>query len=150
MAGVSHIAPVVTARTLVKVNALRRAHAADRWHRIAVASAKQCRRARIPAIDFARPLAEWLAAPFDGPRLLLVEPAGAADQGSVKMLRDLQAGPRPAAAACLIGPEGGWTADERAAALAGGCTPVTLGTMTFRANAAALIAMGALTVVWGD
>jgi len=149
MAGISHIAPVVSARTLVKVNALKRAHAADRWRRIAVASAKQCRRAWVPEIDLARPLAEWLATGFEGARLLLVEPA-AAGQGSVKTMRDLQAQQRPVAAACLVGPEGGWTAEEREAAATAGCIPVTLGTMTFRADAAALVAMGALTVVWGE
>ncbi len=93
MAGVAHIAPIVTARTEIKVSALKRAHAGERWQRVAVASAKQCRRAWIPPTELAVPLESWLAAPFDGPRLLLVEPS-AGEEGVLSM-RQLQARARP-------------------------------------------------------
>ena len=56
MAGVARIAPIVTERSLVGLNTLARGHAHERWQRVAVASAKQCRRARLPAIDAPRPL----------------------------------------------------------------------------------------------
>ena len=52
-------------------------------------------------------------------------------------MRQLQARDRPASAACLVGPEGGWTPEEREAALAAGCLPVTLGALTLRADAVA-------------
>jgi 16S rRNA (uracil1498-N3)-methyltransferase len=148
MAGVAHIAPVVTARTEIKVSALKRGHAAERWQRVAVASAKQSRRAWVPPTDLAVPLATWLAAPFSGPRLLLVEPS-AGEEGVLSM-RQLQERARPECAACLAGPEGGWTAEERAAALAAGCLPATLGPLTLRADAVALAVLAALSVVWGD
>ena len=74
MAGVARVVPVITERSVVGLSALARGHAHERWQRIAVASAKQCRRARLPAIDAPRPLSEWLEVPFDGRRLLLVEP----------------------------------------------------------------------------
>jgi 16S rRNA (uracil1498-N3)-methyltransferase len=148
MAGVSHIAPVVTVRTEIKVSALKRSHAAERWQRVAVASAKQCRRAWVPPTELAVPLESWLAAPFTGLRLLLVEPS-AGEEGVLSM-RALQARARPESAACLVGPEGGWTPEERAAALAAGCLPATLGPLTLRADAVALAALAALSVVWGD
>jgi 16S rRNA (uracil1498-N3)-methyltransferase len=50
----------------------------------------------------------------------------------------------------LIGPEGGWTPDEVADALAAGCVPVTLGPRTLRADAAPLVALSVLQYVWGD
>ena len=148
MAGVAHIAPIVTARTEIKVSALKRAHAGERWQRVAVASAKQCRRAWIPPTELAVPLEAWLAAPFDGPRLLLVEPS-AGEEGVLSM-RQLQARARPESAACLVGPEGGWTPQEREAALEAGCLLATLGPLTLRADAVALAALAALSVVWGD
>jgi 16S rRNA (uracil1498-N3)-methyltransferase len=148
MAGVAHIAPVVTARTEIKVSALKRAHAAERWQRVAISSAKQCRRAWVPPTELAIPLDAWLAAPFPGPRLLLVEPS-AGDAGVLSM-RQLQARERPESAACLVGPEGGWTREEREAAVAAGCLPATLGALTLRADAVALAALAALSVVWGD
>ena len=148
MAGVSQIAPIVTARTEIKVSALKRAHAAERWQRVAISSAKQCGRAWVPPTELAVPLEEWLAAPFAGVRLLLVEPS-AGEEGVLSM-RQLQARERPGSAACLVGPEGGWTPEERAVALAAGCLPATLGALTLRADAVALAALAALSVVWGD
>ena len=148
MAGVSRIAPVVTERTNVKLSALRRAHAAERWQRVAIASAKQCRRAWVPPTELAVTLDTWLAEPFTGLRLLLVEPS-AGEQGLLSM-RQLQARDRPESAACLVGPEGGWTPEERRAALAAGCLPATLGALTLRADAVGLAALAALSVVWGD
>ncbi len=148
MAGVSQIAPVVTARTEIKVSALKRAHAAERWQRVAIASAKQCGRAWVPPTELAVPLESWLAAPFSGLRLLLVEPS-AGEEGVLSM-RALQGRARPESAACLVGPEGGWTPEEREAALAAGCLPATLGALTLRSDAVALAALAALSVVWGD
>ena len=47
----------------------------------------------------------------------------------------------PAALALLVGPEGGWSADERDAAEKAGCIPVTLGALTLRADAVAVAAI---------
>jgi len=148
MAGVAHIAPVMTSRTEIKISALKRAHAGERWQRVAIASAKQCRRAWVPPTELAVPLDSWLAAPFTGPRLLLVEPSAGGE--GVLTMRELQARQRPESAACIVGPEGGWTAEEREAALAAGCLLATLGPLTLRADAVALAALAALSVVWGD
>ena len=103
MVGVAHIEPLVTARTEIKVSALKRAHAGERWQRVAIASAKQCRRAWIPPTELAVPLESWLAAPFDGPRLLLVEPS-AGEEGVLSM-RQLQARARPESRRALSGPK---------------------------------------------
>src|SRR5919198_3556215 len=45
MMGVSAIEPIVTERTTASVRALRQGRPGERWRRVAVASAKQCRRA---------------------------------------------------------------------------------------------------------
>jgi 16S rRNA (uracil1498-N3)-methyltransferase len=55
-------------------------------------------------------------------------------------MRDLL-GRTPASVAVIVGPEGGWTAEERDQMIAAGCTPVTLGALTLRADAVPLVAI---------
>ena len=139
MAGVARIVPVVTERSLPGLAALGRAHAHERWQRVAVASAKQCRRARLPIIEAPRPFRDWLAAPFEGRRLLLAEPSS--DAGGIQPMRAALDGAAPVAVACIVGPEGGWSAAERIAAVSAGCALASLGQMTLRADAVGLVAV---------
>jgi len=129
--GVSAIEPIVSERSLVSLSTLNRGHAVDRWHRVAISSAKQCGRAHLPVIHQPRSFLDWLATPVDGQRLLLVEPAHTA-KGDWHLANGVS---------CIVGPEGGWADAEVEAAIAAGCTPVTLGSMTLRADAAGLIAV---------
>jgi 16S rRNA (uracil1498-N3)-methyltransferase len=139
MAGVVGIVPILAARSQVKASALERSHALDRWHRIAIASAKQCRRARLPSIAAPQPFDAWVSARFEGLRLLLAEPE--ASDASVQSLRSALDRAAPSAVACAVGPEGGWSIDEREMAVRAGCVPVTLGAMTLRADAVGLVAV---------
>ena len=143
MAGVAQIVPVVTERSLVGRSVLRGAH--ERWQRIAVASAKQCGRARLPAIDPPQPLRVWLEAPFDGRRLLLAEPSSGDDH-----IQTMRAGLVPPRVACLVGPEGGWSASEREAAMTAGCVLVSLGSVTLRADAVGLVAVSLVNFAFED
>ncbi len=194
MMGVAAIEPLVTARTIGRQRRAERATAVGRWHRLAVSSAKQCRRATVPAIREARTWTEWLAGAGTGPggvtpggpeaasplgmparvqvgtevptpagvqvgtevptparvqvgtgartsavtRLILVEPT--ASGGSEQSMRILEEHV-PAALSLIVGPEGGWTPEEREEAEAAGCLPVTLGALTLRADAVAVVAI---------
>jgi 16S rRNA (uracil1498-N3)-methyltransferase len=134
MMGVSAIEPIVTERTIVRQP--RRDN--DRWMRIAVSSAKQCRRAVVPAISVPRAFDEWLASSAHGLRLMLVEPsAGDAESCSLHVLENHAAG----SLALVVGPEGGWTAEERVRAEQAGCISATLGSLTLRADAVAVAAL---------
>jgi 16S rRNA (uracil1498-N3)-methyltransferase len=149
MMGVAVIQPVLTARTVVTTKALgpQGASAIARWRRVAIASAKQCGRARIPEIEPPRALSAVLhdraeRAPV---RLMLVEPSAAPSQ-ALDVLPSSQAvesngSPR---VSLLVGPEGGWTPAEVEEATAVGWTPWSLGPLTLRADAAALVAVAAL------
>jgi 16S rRNA (uracil1498-N3)-methyltransferase len=140
MMGVTAIDPIVTAHTIGRARD-ESGRATERWIRVAVSSAKQCRRATVPVISAPRPYAEWLSGGGAGLRLILVEPS--ASRGTEQSLRVLE-DHAPAALSLLVGPEGGWTAEEREQAEAAGCIPVTLGGLTLRADA---IAVAALAVV---
>jgi 16S rRNA (uracil1498-N3)-methyltransferase len=61
-----------------------------------------------------------------------------------------EAGPAPARAVLAIGPEGGWTAGERETLAARGFRALTLGSVTLRADAAALVALSVLRAWWRD
>jgi 16S rRNA (uracil1498-N3)-methyltransferase len=143
MMGAAAIEPLVTEHTLAH---MKPGGAPERWRRIAVASAKQCGRAVLPAIGPGRLLAEWLAADIAERRLILVEPNAPVSGGALESA----AAEPPVSASLLVGPEGGWSGTEIEAAVAAGYVPITLGRRTLRADAVAIIAMAALQTVWRD
>jgi 16S rRNA (uracil1498-N3)-methyltransferase len=147
MMGIAAIDPIITARTIGPLRALESGRAIDRWARIAVSSAKQCRRATVPPIRHGHSFADWLALDGPGLRLILVEPSASA--GTEQSLHFLESH-APASMSFLVGPEGGWTSDERQQAEASGCIPVTLGALTLRADATALAAIAIIRFVMGD
>jgi 16S rRNA (uracil1498-N3)-methyltransferase len=144
MIGVAAIQPLVTERTEIAMAAFGRGRRRERWERIAVASAKQCGRAVVPPIFEPQrfPLREAQA--FPSPVFALVEPG----VGSGSSLADLD-NAIPQRATLLVGPEGGWTADEVQAAAALGSL-VTLGRRTLRADAMALVALAAMFARWRE
>lgn len=150
MMGVIAIQPIVTTRTQVSLSTLARGAAVDRWRRVAVASAKQCRRAVVPAVRAPIAIEQYttLDAGPGTPRLMLVEPAVAA--ASVRDARELAGWPRPPAVHLVIGPEGGWAPEEVRVAAASGLTPMTFGGRTLRADAMPIVAIAVLQFVWGD
>jgi 16S rRNA (uracil1498-N3)-methyltransferase len=149
MVGVAAIQPVVATRSEVTRAALERGKRRERWRRVAVSSAKQCGRAVVPAIfeplSFEMLAQTVAAARLPGPALMLVEPGASLEQVA---LGDIDPAP-PRDATLVIGPEGGWTADEIAAA-AGLCRLLTLGGRTIRADAMATVAIAALFARWGE
>ena len=144
MMGVTGIVPLVTAHTVARKAAAP--HSAERWRRVAVASTKQCRRARIPAVADPVTFDGWLAQPRAGVTVFLAEPS--LSDVTPLPVRALASRQQPRCATLVVGPEGGWDADELQAALAAGCVPITLGPLTLRAEAVPLAALAALTVVW--
>jgi 16S rRNA (uracil1498-N3)-methyltransferase len=148
MAGVWRIAPIVTDRTQIGLASLGRAHAQDRWRRVAIASAKQSGRGRLPTIDEPRSLRDWLSGPREGLRLLLLEPS--AEARDARSLRSVLSDRKPETVSCVVGPEGGWSVGELKSAVDGGCVPVTLGSMTLRADAVGLVAVSLIRFALED
>ena len=149
MMGVAAIQPLVTTRSEVTLASIRRGQRQERWQRIAVSSAKQCGRAVVPAILDPRAFEGVAASLADmtlpGPGLMFVEPSPAIEALS---LGDLEATP-PRETTVLIGPEGGWTAEEIERGSTA-CRLVTLGDRTLRADAMALVALTALFTRWRE
>lgn len=149
MMGVAAIQPLVSTRSEVTVASLERSHRRERWHRIAVASAKQCGRAVVPAVLEPRTFKDVAASLADltlpGPALMLVEPSASAPALSLRELDPAL----PRETTVLIGPEGGWTPEELERGSTA-CRLVTIGGRTLRADAMAIVALAALFTLWRE
>jgi 16S rRNA (uracil1498-N3)-methyltransferase len=153
MLGVTSIRPVVSERSAIGLAAMARSSRIARWQRIAVASAKQCGRAVVPAVHDATPL-DWQWSPSTDDarhgetrplRIMCIEPSAALGE-----VIPVQAVSRPKAAELIIGPEGGWAVSEVAVAHDSGAILMSLGARTLRADAVPIVALSALLTVWGE
>ena len=124
--GVSRIVPVETIRS---ERGLRQAAGKriDRWRKIALEASQQSRRAFLPEIEEPVSLTSALAIEAEH-RYVLDEEchSGKLESGAQSV-------------AILLGPEGGWTPEERATF--GAWTSVTLGPLILRAETAAMAAL---------
>ncbi len=140
--GVSTIQPFEAARTdrgLAEASAKRRV----RWQKIAVEASQQSRRAHLPEIEPAVRFEKALQAPANV-RLLLDE------NRDVPPILQVLPAERSAAdrVALLLGPEGGWTDEERSQAADAGWIPCSLGKNILRAETAALAALAIVHAAW--
>jgi 16S rRNA (uracil1498-N3)-methyltransferase len=143
--GVSAIVPIATDHVTVPARAWRDDGAAARWHRVAVAAAKQCQRAVVPSVSGVVAFGELWATPRVDMVLACVEP------GVAGLLADAtwQALSRPSSVMLLVGPEGGWSTAEVVQIGAHGGHAMSLGPRTLRAESVPAVAMTALWSTWG-
>jgi 16S rRNA (uracil1498-N3)-methyltransferase len=150
MIGAAAIRPMVTAHTIVRVSGAFAERLRARWMRIAIASAKQCRRAVVP--DISIPVSVDTALSSIGLsqarelRIALAEPTTGASARAPATVSSTT----PERAIMAVGPEGGWSQDELTSLSAAGFEPVTLGALTLRADAAALVAISAFRALWRE
>ena len=137
--GVSRIVPVAAARSEALPAGERRDKKLAHWQGVIVASAMQCGRAVLPALEEITPLAamldaadglRWIFSPHHAPT---VDAPASADRLSL-----------------LIGPEGGFTPDEVAAAQSAGWFIQRLGPRILRADTAATVAIARAQSRYGD
>jgi len=98
--GVDRIVPVVAERSVARLDPARAGTALERWRRIALEAARQCRRARLPVVEELRPLPELAG----HPAVVVAERGGEAAAAL---------GPPPGGELLVVvGPEGGLTGAE--------------------------------------
>jgi 16S rRNA (uracil1498-N3)-methyltransferase len=130
--GVGRILPVRSARGMVKAGP----HQAQRWRTIAQEAARQSGRADVPGIAEPLPLAAALDQTGAGDELRLLLWEGEHARSLPRMLASA-----PRAVALLIGPEGGFAAEEAAQVVAAGFLAVGLGRRILRSETAAVVAV---------
>ena len=122
--GAAAITPLASDRSVMQPGEGR----VERWRRIAIEAAEQCGRASLPAFG---------EEPPSGALSLIADPAAA--QTVAEALASVS--PAPDAVAIYIGPEGGWTAEERERLIAAGALPVNLGPRRLRVETAAVVTL---------
>ena len=136
--GVTRLVPVVTEFSQ------RRGVNVGRLTTIAVEAAEQCGRGDVPEVTEAVALADFIKSQTasDGQCLLFCDEAGHA-HGTPNMLDCLAAAAKVATPSILIGPEGGFSAGERANLLASKRVhAVSLGEAVLRVDTAVVVALG--------
>jgi len=146
--GVRRIVPVVTERTVVRLDQRQADNRLRHWRAIAIASCEQCGRNTLPLIDAPLRLNEWL-------RGASRELAGNDQLTQVMLSPDAARGVRELAPGLggflvLIGPEGGLGEHEQTVALAAGFQALALGPRILRTETAAIVALAALQKQYGD
>ena len=146
--GVAEIVPFEAARS---ERGLERAaqKRVERWRRIALEASQQSRRAHLPEVREPVTFDQVVREPAVYRYVLDEEPGGVA-------LLSTSAAAIPVerhatdSVALLIGPEGGWTEEERAAFVEAEWTRISLGPLILRAETAALAGLAVLGAEWNN
>ena len=134
--GVARLLPVMTQRTVAERVKLERLQA------IAIEAAEQCGRTILPDIAKPIPLARLLADREESRTIYFAD-----ENGGESGLKSFQVGP----ALILVGPEGGFTDEERALVRgAPNAVAISLGPRILRAETAALAALASFMTTAGD
>lgn len=141
--GIRQFSPLFSRRSVPKLAPARAEQRCQRWQRIVCEAARQSRRPRLPAVIAPRPLSEALAECGEELRLMLWE------EGSRPLTEALPDTP-PESLALLVGPEGGFTAEEAQLAVQAGFQPVHLGPRIMRSETAGFAVTAVLQYRYGD
>ena len=139
--GVTAIQPLVSSRSVVRLDAERQERKLEHWAGVIVSACEQCGRATLPVLHPLKSLEAWLAEPPGADLRLTLDPLAA------RGLRDLAL---TRAVTLLVGPEGGLSPEEIAASTARGFEGVRLGPRVLRTETAGVAALAALQALWGD
>ena len=137
--GVDVIAPLIGERSERKV------YKTERAQRIALSATKQSLKARIPSVEEPVSVRDFLLAPRDGLKLIAYCFEGETPRQSVA---DALATYDGTEVTVLIGPEGDFSPEEAALALAAGYIPIHLGPSRLRTETAAVTAVAAVYFKW--
>ena len=141
--GVCRFQPVQTAHAVPQLDATRLTKREQRWLRIVSEAARQCRRSFLPHVKPASALVDVINQRTDDLKLLLWE------TGSVPLAEALP-DQQPSGVRLLVGPEGGFSAEEIKAISAAGFRSAHLGPRILRTETAGLAATSILQYLYGD
>ena len=133
--GVARLIPVMTQRTVAERVRL------DRLESIAIEAAEQCGRTRVPQIVEPLPLKRLIEELDPGRHLYFADEGGGEPVAS-----SFAEGP----AVILVGPEGGFTEEERQFVRGSRASAISLGPRILRAETAALASLSAYMAIAGD
>ncbi|MDI9818022.1 MULTISPECIES: 16S rRNA (uracil(1498)-N(3))-methyltransferase [unclassified Legionella] len=139
--GVASITPLLTARSVVKLDAGRMEKKRGQWQAIAVAACEQSGRNQVPEIKPVCHLDNYLKQNHPSFKLVL-HPEMAQTWRNYELAEN--------EITLLIGPEGGFSDEEIKQILSFDFKPLRLGPRILRTETAAISALSVLQAVWGD
>jgi len=147
--GATAFLPFLSARTIVQYDAKKEAKRLERWRKIAKEAAEQAHRSKVP--DVREPM-QWKQL------MALVREASFAlfcyEKEHARTLKEALRQAKEAAnggpVLVIVGPEGGFTAEEAAEAEASGATPIGLGPRILRTETAGLVAASCILYELGE
>lgn len=139
--GVASISPILSARSVVKLDPLRMEKKLAQWEAIAIAACEQSGRNQIPPIKKTLSLGDYLQQ-NEAPLKLVLDPRQS------KSWRDYHFA--QAELTLLIGPEGGFSQEELEQIYSADFHPLRLGPRVLRTETAAIAALSVLQAICGD
>lgn len=140
--GVARIIPLISERTIVRLNAKDAAGKAAKWQRTALEACKQCGVNTLPVVELPQTLSAFLARTDVSAYKMVCAITPAA-----RPLREVLESARGAghkSAVVLVGPEGDFSPAEYAAIDAAAYAPVSLGPIILRVETAVFMALSAM------
>lgn len=144
--GAAEIAPILSDRTVVRLDEESAASKQAKWQTIAIEAAKQCGQNWLPQVQTPQTLAQF----FREHRRFDLQLIGSLQSDAVHLKKILaeylaEHGDRPASVLMLVGPEGDFTPAELSLARSQGCRPITLGPIVLRVETASIYCLSILS-----
>jgi 16S rRNA (uracil1498-N3)-methyltransferase len=140
--GATEIVPIISDRTIVRLDPAEAAQKQSKWQQIAIEAAKQCGQNWLPEVQTPRTLPQF----FEGKPRFDLQLIGSLQSDALHLKQILSEQPtRPASVLMLIGPEGDFTPAELNLARSQACRPITLGPIILRVETAAIYCLSVLS-----
>ncbi|MEY2575584.1 MAG: rRNA (uracil1498-N3)-methyltransferase [Verrucomicrobiota bacterium] len=144
--GAAEIAPILSDRTVVRLDEESAAAKQAKWQTVAIEAAKQCGQNWLPRVHVPQTMAQF----FQQPLCFDLQLIGSLQSDAVhlkKILAEYSAehGDRPTSVLMLVGPEGDFTPAELSLARSHGCRPITLGPIVLRVETASIYCLSVLS-----
>src|SRR5439155_9645231 len=165
--GAAEIAPLISERTIVHLEAKEAAQKQAKWHQVAIEAAKQCGQNWLPTVLFPKTPRDFFltveagVSPAPNPEMQLIRLPLPRRGLELRLIGSLQSDAvhlktvladyerehdaRPASVLMCVGPEGDFTPAELNLARSNGCRPITLGPIILRVETAAIYCLSVLS-----
>jgi 16S rRNA (uracil1498-N3)-methyltransferase len=163
--GAAEIAPLISERTIVDLDAKEAAQKQAKWQQVAIEAAKQCGQNWLPEVHTPRKLKDFFGTVATGLWPVGKKATSHSDVATasfdLRLIGSLQSDAvhlkkilaeylsehhqRPTSVLIVIGPEGDFTPAELALARSHGCRPITLGPIVLKVETAAIYCLSILS-----
>jgi len=140
--GAAEIAPIISDRTVVRLDEESAASKQSKWQAVAIEAAKQCGQNWLPRVHVPQTMSQF----FQHSRRFDLQLIGSLQSDAVHLKKILAEHPdRPKSVLMLVGPEGDFTPAELSLARSHGCRPITLGPIILRVETASIYCLSILS-----